>query len=105
MPAAVLLVFTVKVEVIEPLTGGVTEEREKAQVAPVGHPEIERFTAELKLLTEVMVAVYVFPVESVWAIFWEEGEAERVKSGAAVTIKLKVVVLVKLPAVPVMVMG
>lgn len=75
-----MAVFTVKVELTEPLAAGVTEVGERVQVAPAGQPETERLTEELKPLTEVIAAVYVLPAESVLAIFWEEGEAARVKS-------------------------
>ena len=69
MPAGVLLVLIVKLEVIEPLTGGVTDAGAKEGVAPEGadwlqvvspvpvHHLRERPTSELKPLIEVMVIV------------------------------------------------
>jgi hypothetical protein len=74
--------FTVKVEVIEPFAGGVTEVGDTVQVAFVGQPETTaRLTALLNPFWEVTVTVEVpwLPCASVR----EVGLAEIEKSGLA----------------------
>jgi len=51
--------FIVKVDVAEPPEGGVTEVGLKTAVVPVGRPEMDRLTAELKPLKDVTVMVEV----------------------------------------------
>ena len=57
--AAVASTVMVKVEVAVASAGGVTEVGSKVAVTPVGNPEIERLTAELKPFKEVTVTVAV----------------------------------------------
>ena len=45
------------VDVAEPPDGGVTEVGDRVHVAPVGHPETLKLTAELKPFNDVTVAV------------------------------------------------
>jgi hypothetical protein len=71
----------VRVSVEDPLpfAGGVTEVGLKDAVTPLGKPDAESETAELKLLVLVTVIVLLplFP----WLIVSEDGEAESEKSG------------------------
>jgi len=89
----------VRVDVAEPPEGGVTEVGLKVLVVPVGRPEIERLTAELKPLKDVIVIVEV--PEAPCVIVKDDGEADIVKSGAAVTVRLTLTVWVSVPLVPV----
>jgi hypothetical protein len=95
--------FTVKVEVTEPLDGGVTEAWLNEQLAPVGQPVTVRLTALLNPFCEVTVTVLVplFPCITVTLL----GDAERLKFGWAIafTVSLTVVVCVKPGDVPVIV--
>src|SRR5208282_1303127 len=70
-------------------------------VTPLGTPEAARFTLPLKPLAGFTVIVLVAPAPG--AIVRPVGEADSVKLGAAVTVRLIVVVAVRLPDVPVMV--
>jgi hypothetical protein len=95
--------FTVKVEVIEPFDGGVTETGLNEQLAPVGQPVTVRLTALLNPFCGVTVIVLVplFP----WVTVTLLGDAERLKFGwaAALTVRLTVVACVKPGDVPVIV--
>jgi hypothetical protein len=74
----------------------------KDAVTPLGRPEAEKFTLLLKLPCGVTVIVLVPFVP--WTMLRLEGDAERAKfGGAAVTVRLIVVVRVKFPEVPVIV--
>jgi len=89
----------VKVDVVELSAEGVTGLGLKLVVTPVGAPETERVTGELKPFSEVTVMVEVS--ESPCAMLREVGEAEIEKSGAAVTVRLTSTVWVNVPLVPV----
>ena len=75
----------------------------KLTLVPAGTPEADREIAELKppLTVVVMVEVPAAPC----AVLTELGDAEIVKSEAAVTVRLTVVVCVTEPPVPVTVMA
>lgn len=70
--------------------GGVTEVGLRVAVTPVGAPETERLTAELKLFNDVIVIVEVpeFPC----TIVKEVGEADREKSGLGLTVRVMLAV-------------
>jgi hypothetical protein len=72
-----------------------------AAVTPLGNPDAERVTPPLKPLAGVMVIVLVpwLPCTMLNVL----GLADRVKVGVADTVRLTVVVSVRLPDVPVMV--
>jgi hypothetical protein len=94
--------FTVKVEVIEPFAGGVTEVGDTVQVAFVGQPEkTARLTALFNPFWEVTVTVEVpwLPCASVS----EVGLAEIEKFGA-VTVTVTLVEWLSEPLLPVTVM-
>ena len=73
----------------------------KLAVTPLGRPEAEKLTEPLKPFAGVMLIVLVplVPCSTLKLL----GEAEMVKLGDAVTVRLMVVVWVMLPEVPVMV--
>jgi len=71
--------FTDSVDIAEPPDGGVTEVGDNVQVAPVGHPETLRSTAELKPFNDPTVIVEV-PELPCW-IVREPGDADKEKSG------------------------
>lgn len=72
-------------------------------VTPLGRPDADKFTLPLKPLSGVTVIVLVAPVP--WVMLKLPGRAESVKFCAAVTVRVIVVVLVRLPDVPVIVRG
>ena len=90
--------FTVKVEVIEPFAGGVTEVGDTVQVAFVGQPETARLTPLLNPFWEVTVTVEVpwLPCASVSDV----GLAEIEKFGA-VTVTVTLVEWLNEPLLPV----
>jgi hypothetical protein len=94
---AVLLAVNVSVLVAVVLPGL------KEAVTPLGRPEADKLTLPLKLFCGVMVIVLVPVVPC--TMLRLEGDAERAKLGtaAAVTVRLIVVELAKLPEVPVIV--
>ena len=95
--------FTVKVELIEPFAGGVTEVGDTVQVAFVGQPETTaRLTPLLNPFWEVTVTVEVpwLPCASVS----EVGLAEIEKFGAVTTINVTLVEWLSEPLAPVTVM-
>lgn len=73
----------------------------KLAVTPLGRPEAEKVTLPLKPFAGVMVMVLVPLVPCTRLKL--PGDAEMVKVGAAVTVRLIVVVCVMLPDVPVIV--
>jgi hypothetical protein len=75
----------------------------KEAVTPLGNPEADKLTLPVKPFCGETVTV--LPPLAPWTIDKVFGEAEREKFGtrAAVTVRLTVVVLVKVPEVPVMV--
>ena len=80
------------VEVAEPPAGGVTEVGDRVHVAPVGHPETLKLTAELKPFNDVTVIVEVLLLP--FLMLSELGDADREKSDGAdgaVTVRLTVV--------------
>lgn len=93
----------VKIEVVSPSGGGVTEFSLRAVVTPVGAPETERSTAWLKPFTDVTVTVEL--VESPSAIVREGGVAAREKSAAAVTVRLMIALWPCVALVALMVRG
>jgi hypothetical protein len=93
---------TVMVIVELPEPGAAIEVGLKATVTPVGWPEAESATAELKPPATVVVMVTLPAVP--WVIVAEVGDAAMVKSGL-VTVRVTVAVCVVLPPVPVTVMG
>ena len=70
-------------------------------VTPLGMPDADRLTLPVKPFTGATVTVSV-PLAP-WVILTLFGDAERLKSGAAFTVRLTVVVCVRLPDVPVIV--
>jgi len=97
-----VLTVTVKVEVMEPSAGGVTEFWLNDVVTPAGAPETERLTGELKALIEVTVMTE--EPELPRAIVRDIGDAEMEKSGVggkAVTVSERLTVRIKLLLVPV----
>ena len=92
---AMLLAVSVKVLVLVALLGL------NEAVTPLGRPEADRLTLELKPFCGVteMVLVPLAP----WVTAKELGLAERVKFGGAETVRESVVVFDKLPEAPVMV--
>ena len=95
VPVAVLL--AVNVTTLVPLVGFVA----KAAVTPAGRPVALKVTAPLNVLFAVTVIVLV-PLPPCGTLRLA-GNAERLKSGATVIVKLTMVVWVKPPDVPVMV--
>jgi len=93
------LTVIVNVDVADPPEGGVTEVGLKVAVTPVGAPETDKATAELKPFREVTVMVDV--PEAPCTIVREAGEADIEKSGAAETVRLMVAVWVLPPPEPV----
>jgi hypothetical protein len=71
----------------------------KLAVTPLGRPEAENVTLPLNPFAGVIVTVLVPLVP--WTRLRLPGEAEMLKLGAAVTVRLTVVVCVMLPDVPV----
>jgi hypothetical protein len=100
---AVADAVSVSVDVALPFAGGVTGLVENAAVTPLGKPVAVSVVAELKLFWLVMVIVLV-PLAPCFTVS-EEGEAPIVKFGlaAAFTVKVRVVVAIRLPDVPVIV--
>jgi len=82
-----------------PPTGGVIGLMLKLVVTPVGAPETDKVTAELKPSTEVTVMVDVPELPSV--ILSEVGDADMEKSGGAVICRMICTVCVSVPLVPV----
>lgn len=70
-------------------------------VTPLGRPDADRLTLPLKPFTGLTVTVSVPLAPCVILTLF--GEADRLKSGAAFTVRLTVVVCVRLPDVPVIV--
>ena len=95
----VALLLAVSVKVLELVAGLALKE----VATPLGRPEADRLTLLLKPFcgVTVMVLVPVAPCMTLRVL----GAAERIKFGTAVavTVRLIVVALVKLPEVPVMV--
>ena len=82
---AVLSALNVKVEL--PLPGAASEVGLKAAVTPVGNPDTDRATAELKPpLTDVETDVLLEPP---WVTKTLVGEAVSAKSGAAAALMVK----------------
>jgi len=75
----------------------------KDTVTPLGWPDADNVIAASNPPERVLVIVDV-PLEP-WATETEAGEGERLKLGPVVTVRVTVVVCVKLPLVPVTVMG
>ena len=94
---------TVKVAVELPDPGAAIDVGLKLTVTPAGAPLEVNATAELNPFTTVVVTVEAPFVP--WATLTALGEAEIVKSGAGVTVRLTVVLCVLPPPVPVIVMG
>lgn len=101
-PKAALDTLAVMVE--EPAPGAVMVEGLKLTVTPEGTPEAVRVTGELKPPATVVV-IWTEP-GSFLAIMIDVADAERVKLGGmgAVTVSETVVLWVRAPLVPVMVM-
>ena len=99
--AAVEAIVIVMVELPEP--GAAMDVGLKLTVTPVGWPDADKPMAELKEpdTAVVMVEVPLLPCATEIAV----GEAEMVKFAGPTTVRLTVVVLTVVPAVPVMVMG
>jgi len=97
--AVVAPTLIVRVDVAVPPEGGVTEVGLKVPVVPLGRPEIDRLTAELKPFKDVMVMVEV--PEAPGAMERDVGEAVMEKSGAEATVRDIVVLCVRAPLVPV----
>jgi len=70
-------------------------------VTPLGRPEADRLTLPVKPFCGATVTVPA-PVPP-WVMLTLFGDADRVKSGAAFTVRLTVAVCVRLPDVPVIV--
>ena len=92
---------SVSVEDALPLAGGVTLPDEKLAVTPGGRPEMLRLVELLKLfwlviVTEGLVLAPRFKLTEV-------GETPMVKSGPPDTVRLSVVLWLRLPEVPVIV--
>src|SRR5690348_6131597 len=92
---AMLLAVSVKVLVVVALLGL------NEAVTPLGRPEADRLTLELKPFCGVTAMVLV-PLAP-WVTAKELGLAERVKFGGAETVRESVEVFDKLPEAPVMV--
>ena len=99
----VAVALAVKVRVELPLPGAAIEAELKLAVTPVGKPETDKDTAELK--PPVTLVVIVEAPDVPCARDKLEGEATTVKSGvcAALTVSESVAVCVMPPPVPVMV--
>src|SRR5947208_728966 len=93
--AAVPLASNVNVLLLVVLAGT------KVAVTPDGNPEADKLTLPLKPLRSFSVIV-VLLLEP-WSTATLLGEAESEKSGEAFTVKITLVVCVRLPDVPVMV--
>jgi hypothetical protein len=91
------VVVTVSVDVPEL----VTDVGLNPAVAPAGNPLTLSPTVPVKPFSAPTFTVYVVPPPTVTV--WEAGAAEIVKSGAALTFKVTVVVCVSEPLVPVIV--
>ncbi len=98
-----MIVSKDRIEVVEPLAGGVMVLGEKLRVRPVGvvwtqtvspvfkHHMAERVTAELKLFTEVTIMVELASeVPEVLGLLRVVDAAEIEKSGVAVTVTVVV---------------
>jgi hypothetical protein len=86
-----------------PAPGAATGLTPKPAVVPEGRPEAESVMEELNPpLTAVLISE---EPDVVRATLSEVGDAETVKSGAGVTVRVTVVLLVTPPPVPVTVMG
>jgi hypothetical protein len=94
---AVLLAVSVKVLVLVVLVGL------KLAVTPLGRPEAESATEPLKPLIGVTVMVLVPLLPWLMVTLVGESESEKFGTAAAFTVRLMVVVCVKLPDVPVIV--
>jgi hypothetical protein len=98
-PPGVAVLVAAKVSVLVPapaMVAGV-----KAAVTPLGKPIADKLTVPTNPFREVTVMVLV-PLEPCGTLTLF-GEAANPKSGAGITVRLTVVVLVKLPESPVMV--
>ena len=73
----------------------------KLAVAPPGNPLTLKVTAAVKPPEGVMLTIYAVPAPC--TTLWEAGVAERVKSGAGLTVRVTDVVRVRVPLTPVMV--
>jgi hypothetical protein len=97
VPAVATLLATSVSVLVVPVAGlGV-----KVAETLLGRPETERVTLPLKPYSGL--TVMVLPAELPCAMVRVLGEAERVKLGAPFTVSASVAVLVRFPAVPVMV--
>ena len=72
-----------------------------AAVTPLGNPDADKLTLPLKPFTGLTVTVSAPLAPCVMLTLF--GDADRLKSGAAFTVRLTVVVWVRLPEVPVIV--
>ena len=101
-PRAALVTLAVMVE--EPEPGAAMVVGLKEMVSPVSCPEAERVIGELK--PPATVVVILTEPGAPLAMVMDEADAETVKLGGmgAVTVSETVVVWVRLPPVPVMVM-
>ena len=91
----VLLVLTIRVEELEP----VTEVGLKLALAPVGSPPALKLTVPVKPFNAVTVAVNV--VFEPWVTVCEDGVADKEKSGVALTTRVTEALRVRAPHVPV----
>ena len=94
---------TVKVAAEVPAPGAAIDAGSKPTVTPAGAPLEDNTTAALKPfnVVVVMVEVPLAPCAALTIV----GEAEIVKSGGGVTVRVTVVVCVLPPPAPVIVMG
>src|SRR5690349_1480267 len=95
---AVLLAVSVKVLVLAVVLGL------NDALTPLGRPEAERLTLLLKPLRGVTVMMLEPAVPCVRVKLLGEAESVKFATGAALTVRETVVVLVKLPEVPLIVM-
>lgn len=84
-----------------PFAGGVTDVGFRVAVTPAGAPEADSATAALK--PETLVTVIVLVPLVAWTTEALVGFADKVKFGPEVTVSETVVLAVRLPEVPVMV--
>ena len=96
-PPAVAKALAVRVSTLVPVVGLVA----KPAVTPLGRPEAAKVTLPVNPLVGLTVIVLV-PLDP-WAMLKVLGEAEIVKLGCGVTVRLMVVVCVNALEVPVMV--
>ena len=98
-------VFAVRLRVDDPLPGSAIEVGLKLAVTPVGRPLADKEIAPLKPFSAAVVT-FVVPAAPPAVTDTVVGEALilKVGAGAAVTVRETVVLLTRLPLVPVMVM-